>query len=235
MTTFNKRTIIPIALIIFILLMTIGMPMDAWAQSLFGGGYDRNLRYRGPNPVELGFIRGLIMAVSFGIGWAIGWLVSPESREFRQVVLFLGGGVAILTALISNTALGWSLTSLLAIVLFFIGIGYWIGRAVSGLFEVPTTFGSASWAKPEELKQHGLFTAEGIRLGQAFDGEEMETIAYNGDRHALLVAPARTGKGTTQIVSNLLSYEGPILTIDPKGENAMMTAKSSRSTRRSTS
>ena len=50
-------------------------------------------------------------------------------------------------------------------------------------------------------------------------------LSYKSDRHLLTVAPTRSGKGTTQIITNLLTYEGSMLVIDPKGENAMITAK----------
>ena len=53
----------------------------------------------------------------------------------------------------------------------------------------------------------------------------MEWVSYKGDRHLLTVAPTRAGKGTTQIVPNLLTYEGSALVIDPKGENAAITAE----------
>ncbi|EAQ46901.1 hypothetical protein MED193_16949 [Roseobacter sp. MED193] len=45
-----------------------------------------------------------------------------------------------------------------------------------------------------------------------------------GDRHCLTVAPTRSGKGTTQIIPNLLTYKGSTVIIDPKGENAKITA-----------
>ena len=44
------------------------------------------------------------------------------------------------------------------------------------------------------------------------------------DRHVFVVAGSRAGKGTTIITSNLLSWEGGVLVIDPKGENASLTA-----------
>ncbi len=37
--------------------------------------------------------------------------------------------------------------------------------------------------------------------------------------------PDTLRQGTTQIIPNLLTYEGSMLVIDPKGENAMITAK----------
>ena len=40
----------------------------------------------------------------------------------------------------------------------------------------------------------------------------------------MTIAPTRSGKGTTAIIPNLLTYAGSALVIDPKGENAMITA-----------
>lgn len=51
-----------------------------------------------------------------------------------------------------------------------------------------------------------------------------QRLVYRGDRHLLTVAPTRTGKGVTAIVPNLLSYPGSAVVIDPKGENALITA-----------
>ena len=49
-------------------------------------------------------------------------------------------------------------------------------------------------------------------------------LHYTGDRHLLTVAPTRAGKGVAAIIPNLLTYPGSALVIDPKGENAMVTA-----------
>jgi type IV secretion system protein VirD4 len=43
-------------------------------------------------------------------------------------------------------------------------------------------------------------------------------------QHMLTIAPTRSGKGVSQIVPNLLTYRGSVLVIDPKGENAWITA-----------
>lgn len=50
-------------------------------------------------------------------------------------------------------------------------------------------------------------------------------ITYQGDRHLLTVAPTRSGKGISSIIPNILTYLGSMLIIDPKGENARITAK----------
>ncbi|OPH82440.1 type IV secretory system conjugative DNA transfer family protein [Nitrobacter vulgaris] len=63
--------------------------------------------------------------------------------------------------------------------------------------------------------RHALF------VGQLDDGSY---VGVTDDRHCLTVAGSRAGKGTTLIVPNLALYGGSILCIDPKGENARLTA-----------
>jgi type IV secretion system protein VirD4 len=43
-------------------------------------------------------------------------------------------------------------------------------------------------------------------------------------QHILSIAPTRSGKGVSLIIPNLLMYQGSVLVIDPKGENAWITA-----------
>lgn len=55
--------------------------------------------------------------------------------------------------------------------------------------------------------------------------ERGKLIHYSGDGHLCTVAPTRSGKGTGVCVPNLLTYEGPVVVFDPKGENYQVTAK----------
>lgn len=60
-------------------------------------------------------------------------------------------------------------------------------------------------------------------------GRTLETfLTLPPRRHVLTVAPNRSGKGTTLIIPNLLNYAGSCLVIDPKGENAYLTAPQRR-------
>ncbi|MGE4529221.1 MAG: type IV secretory system conjugative DNA transfer family protein, partial [Rhodospirillaceae bacterium] len=45
------------------------------------------------------------------------------------------------------------------------------------------------------------------------------------EHHTLIVARTRTGKGTRVIIPTLLRYSGSMVVIDPKGENAAVTAR----------
>ena len=92
-----------------------------------------------------------------------------------------------------------------------------------------TQHGSARWMTPHELQESGLLNADGIFLGvDTLDGEEWEAITYTGEQHLFTTAPNRTGKGTCAIIPNLLSYRGGVFCIDPKGENAIVTASTRR-------
>lgn len=46
----------------------------------------------------------------------------------------------------------------------------------------------------------------------------------NDDRHLFVMAGSRAGKGTSMLIPNLLHWRGGIFCIDPKGENASVTA-----------
>ena len=62
-------------------------------------------------------------------------------------------------------------------------------------------------------------------------------VCSTPEHHTLIVARTRTGKGTRVIVPTLLRYAGSALVIDPKGENAAVTARvrRTRCDKRSTS
>lgn len=61
-----------------------------------------------------------------------------------------------------------------------------------------------------------------IWLGRDVDGE---LIGHGDDRHAVLIAGSRSGKGRSAIIPNLFLWPGSALVIDPKGENATVTAR----------
>lgn len=199
-----------------------GMAVPALAQSWGQPSYG----YGRPTPEQLAGIRFWIMAGSSLVGFMLGWFFSPWAREFRLAVgliLLIIGGIV---ALVDNGGWGWTLTIVLALVGFFSGLGYWASLVREELMKLPTTFGSSKWADLDELanKRH-IGSEGGIRLGTATVDEVTAPLTYRGDRHLLTVAPTRSGKGVSHIIPNLLTYEGSMLVIDPKGENAMITAK----------
>lgn len=178
-------------------------------------------------PTSYTSVRIIIVITSTMIGFCIGWLLSGKAKEVREVVLFVMAIALLTLVLVLDGVLGWGITLLASFVGFSAALGWWTRVAIRTLAEVPTTFGSSRWANSKDLIDGDVLGDEGISIGQTFPDENGETdsISYKGDRHLLTVAPTRSGKGTTQIIPNLLTYEGSMLVIDPKGENALITAK----------
>lgn len=65
-----------------------------------------------------------------------------------------------------------------------------------------------------------------ILLGYSSSHDESpEPVTYSGDSHLMTVAPTGAGKGRGAIVPTLLGYDGPVVVVDPKGENYAITAR----------
>lgn len=63
-----------------------------------------------------------------------------------------------------------------------------------------------------------------IWLGRTTD-PSAEAVGFSDDRHIVTIAGSRSGKGTSAIVPNLCNYPGSVICIDPKGENATVSAR----------
>lgn len=50
-------------------------------------------------------------------------------------------------------------------------------------------------------------------------------VLYHGDGHLMTIAPTGSGKGVGAIIPALLRHRGPVIVIDPKGENHAVTAR----------
>ena len=84
------------------------------------------------------------------------------------------------------------------------------------------THGSARFATANETR--ALARADsGLLIGR--DMKTRKLLRYPGPAHLLTIAPTRTGKGVGTIIPNLIDYPGPVICIDPKGENAIVTAR----------
>ena len=66
-----------------------------------------------------------------------------------------------------------------------------------------------------------------LKLGNSLHDRSWE-VGIVDDRHFVTIATNRSGKGVSAIIPNLLSWPGSILCIDPKGENAAVTAQARR-------
>lgn len=90
------------------------------------------------------------------------------------------------------------------------------------------TFGDARYADAAQdaSAMRELLTGEGLFLGMHKSSRSWMTLHYSGPRHVVTVAPSRTGKGVSVIVPNLLELGNrSVVVIDPKGENAAITAR----------
>src|SRR6218665_3051320 len=86
-------------------------------------------------------------------------------------------------------------------------------------------FGTARWADADELKAYTK--PEGLYIGGGY--------TFSDKGHILTVAGTRGGKGTNLIIPNLLginAYQGSWVVIDPKAENAAITARYQKETGR---
>ena len=83
-----------------------------------------------------------------------------------------------------------------------------------------TTYGSARWASPSDLKRSGLLKPAGVFLGRM--GEDY--LRHDGPEHVMAFAPTRSGKGVGLVVPTLLSWTGSAVIHDIKGENWTLTA-----------
>src|SRR5262245_31220617 len=81
--------------------------------------------------------------------------------------------------------------------------------------------GTASWYRAEGAAVRS-FAGGDFWLGRLVTGQAM---GFRDDRHVLLCSGTRGGKGTSIIIPNLCMWRGSVVVIDPKGENAMVTAR----------
>lgn len=82
------------------------------------------------------------------------------------------------------------------------------------------TYGSARWARPDEIKTAGLLGPDGVVLGKLKD----DYLRHEGPEHVLCFAPTRSGKGVGLVIPSLLTWPGSAIVHDIKGENWQLTA-----------
>ncbi len=97
-----------------------------------------------------------------------------------------------------------------------IGISVWRAREAKNV----ETYGSARWARLEEVKAAGLLGPDGVVLGKL----DRAYLRHDGPEHVLCFAPTRSGKGVGLVVPSLLTWPGSAIVHDIKGENWQLTA-----------
>jgi type IV secretory pathway TraG/TraD family ATPase VirD4 len=136
------------------------------------------------------------------------------------------------------TGLGGILSTILLIAV--IAVPLWLlfrfGKAAppKDLPPLSDNYGTASYAEMRPLMPNIHYGLKGVFFGKS-SAPELEKVPLadqpgapvlsTPEHHTLIVARTRTGKGTRVIVPTLLRYAGSAIVIDPKGENAAITAR----------
>jgi len=97
-----------------------------------------------------------------------------------------------------------------------VGMSVWRAREAKNV----QTYGSARWARPDEVKGAGLLGPDGVVLGKL----DRAYLRHDGPEHVLCFAPTRSGKGVGLVVPSLLTWPGSAIVHDIKGENWQLTA-----------
>jgi type IV secretion system protein VirD4 len=90
----------------------------------------------------------------------------------------------------------------------------------------PFANGSARWADAAHLVERSYGPGGRHTLGYLpVTGRGAVPVTYNGERHEMIVAPTRGGKGVSGAVVRLLEHPGSVIVLDTKGgELALITA-----------
>jgi len=97
---------------------------------------------------------------------------------------------------------------------------YWFaGLTLPTREEEPDDSRGARFAAPKEVQ------ALRSKSGMAFGHREGKPLFIENEKHALIMASTRSGKGVSLIIPHLLRYPGSAFVLDPKGENANATGR----------
>ncbi|MCB2077675.1 MAG: type IV secretory system conjugative DNA transfer family protein [Novosphingobium sp.] len=110
-------------------------------------------------------------------------------------------------------------------------------------FEMGTVAGGTTDMRlPESLPGQGLLVGWSLEVERhrrpiGFDFGEpdktpatgwLDPVLLDGEGHLITIAPTGSGKGRSCIIPALLRHDGPVIIIDPKGENAAVTGRRRR-------
>jgi type IV secretion system protein VirD4 len=82
-----------------------------------------------------------------------------------------------------------------------------------------TTYGSARWATPREIRRAGLLQNSGVFVGRL----ERRYLRHAGPEHVMVFAPTRSGKGVGLVVPTLLTWPHSTV-IHDMGDNWRVTS-----------
>lgn len=78
------------------------------------------------------------------------------------------------------------------------------------------------------LEQRSGDVALGFTQNTTQQHSHLQPILQHGNGHLMSFAPTGAGKGVGAVIPTLLSYPGPVIVVDPKGENYAVTARQRR-------
>lgn len=107
---------------------------------------------------------------------------------------------------------------LLSGILWLLGFDVFARRYITNL----AAYGTARYATNAEKKNLYSGRDTSLTIGSRGNGKP---LFFDGPEHLLTVAPTRSGKGVSVIIPNLLTVNRSVICIDPKGENAQITAR----------
>jgi type IV secretion system protein VirD4 len=174
----------------------------------------------------------LLFALPFAlVGWA--WVCLRRMGGGALVGVFLvfvwDAAIVLEPPSLRHTAAGLLFGALAGLVLALVEM---IGPAFAGGRDTGTSHGSAAWASRRALRQ-GLAAPALARDPAALlvgrdPGRRGGLLRHSGPAHLLTIAPTRSGKGVGTVLPNLLLADRAILCVDPKGENARISARARR-------
>lgn len=121
---------------------------------------------------------------------------------------------------------GWGALILIALVVIgALAIVAALARKAPAKKDLIGRGGSARFANLAELQAAAWMPGHFfLGLAPAESSPRPFRVGHDDDRHVFLVAQTGAGKGTSIIINNLIEWPGSAFVIDPKGENAMVTA-----------
>lgn len=181
-------------------------------------------------------LRNMTLAAARDPLWAISTLVLRAVHGGKHLVLSLFAAALVALVLFAAVAVGLEAVGWqkgwthLALNLAVLGLALWfLARSLLapmilhfGDLGDDTTHGTARFASNREVAALTAGTA-GLLVGR--DPKSGRPLRHDGPAHLLTVAPTRTGKGVGTIIPNLLSADRSVVCVDPKGENARITAR----------
>lgn len=193
--------------------MVIGRPFVGWLSLL------------APFLPETGIIHALIYSVApplllLGVGvWAL--QTGLEAIGWQAIAAF-GFCVAIPVVLFNqllqfDQALQVYRQQKHGLIGYIVRFGYWLrGEKMP---DAPDDDKGARFATDQETE--ALKTPDGM----AFGHKDGAPFLLPNEKHVLIMASTRSGKGTSLIIPHLLRYPGSAFVLDPKGENARATGR----------